>query len=233
MSGSRRGWFGRTNVRGQVVASAQGDVVLDGTVLDKNASLGIEWVRRQYSGNVRGVIKNIGVVTCVYVNPAPDQLWLINNRIYDPQGNAKNKRDHVREMLTNMVHQKQSSFQAVQINTRYAVTKALILWIEQLQEVYCYPLEDNRRVDDSGSLHPYGRLDSLQWSDEEPVHGKRIKLKGFPKDHKVRLFRVGVSTTARIWLVTNDPTQDSTAATQQVCSLRWKNRAVATAKSNN
>jgi hypothetical protein len=45
------------------------------------------------------VIKGIGVVTCVYVNPALDQFWLIDYRIYDPDGDGKSKLDHVREML--------------------------------------------------------------------------------------------------------------------------------------
>ena len=77
-------------------------------------------------------------------------------------------------------------------------------------------------MDDSGGERPYCRVDSLAWSDEELVHGKRIKLKGFPKDHKVRLFRVAVSTRRTDWVVTNDPTQDSTQATQKVCGFRWK-----------
>ena len=31
-----------------------------------------------------------------------------------------------------------------------------------------------------------------------------------------------MSTHRTDWVVTNDPTQDSTAATQQVCGFRWK-----------
>src|SRR5512135_1795933 len=54
------------NVRAQVVATVQGYVVFDDTVLDKNASSAIELVRYQYSGNAKAVIKGIGVVTCVY-----------------------------------------------------------------------------------------------------------------------------------------------------------------------
>ena len=38
----------------------------------------------------------------------------------------------------------------------------------------------------------------------------------------MRLFRVEVSTHRTDWVVTNYPTQDSTAATQQVCGFRWK-----------
>ena len=68
-------------VRDQVVPMPQGYVVFDDTVLDKNYSAVIELVRRQYSGNAKAVIKGIGVVTCVYVNPAIDQFWVIDYRI--------------------------------------------------------------------------------------------------------------------------------------------------------
>ena len=65
-------------------------------------------------------------------------------------------------------------------------------------------------------------MDALSWREPEVAHGKRIKIKGFPKDHKVRLFRVEVSTHRTDWIVTNDSTQNSTKATQEVCGFRWK-----------
>ena len=174
------------NVRGQVVTNSQGYVVFDDTVLDKNASFAIELVRRQYSGNAKAVIKGIGVVTCVYVHPGLDQFWLIDYRIYDPAGDGKSKLDHVREMLSNVVHQKRLPFQAVLMDTWYA-TKDLMLFIESMQKNYYCPLKDNRQVDDSGGQRPYCRADSLAWNTHELAHGKRIKIKGFPKDHQVRL----------------------------------------------
>jgi len=140
-------------------------VVFDDTVLDKNASCAIELVRRQYSGNAKAIIKGIGVVSCVYVNPLLDQFWLIDYRIYDPEGDGKSKLDHVREMVSNLVHQKQLAFYAVLMDTWYAA-KELMLFIESLQKIYYCPLKDNRQVDDSGGERPYCRADSLAWSDE-------------------------------------------------------------------
>lgn len=90
------------NVQTQVVQTPKGIVVFDDTVADKNFSQAIELVRRQYSGNAHGVIKGIGIVTCVYVNPELEQFWIIDYRIYDPDG--KTKLDHVQEMLLNCVH---------------------------------------------------------------------------------------------------------------------------------
>ena len=209
------------NVRGQVVPTPCGSVLFDDTVLDKNASFAIALVRRQYSGNAKAVIKGIGVVTCVYVNPALDQFWLIDYRIYDPDGDGKSKLDHVRDMLVNSVYQKHLPFEAVLMDTWYA-TRDLMLFIESLRKFYYCPLKDNRQVDDSSGTQSYRRVDSLVWSTETLAHGKTIKIKGFPKDHKVRLFRVEVSTHRTDWVVTNDQTQDATEATQEACGFRWK-----------
>lgn len=209
------------NVRSQVVGTAGGYLVFDDTVLDKNYSSAIELVRRQYSGNAHSVIRGIGVVTCVYVNPEIDQFWLIDYRIYDPDGDGKTKLDHVREMLQNVAHQKQLPFQAVLMDAWYA-TKDLMLLIESLGRIYYCPLKDNRQVDDSQGARAYRRVDSLEWTTDELAHGKRLKIKGFPREHKVQCFRVAVTTNRTDYVVTNDLAQDSTEAAQEACGFRWK-----------
>lgn len=209
------------NVVAHLILTPHGYLIFDDTVLDKNHSFAIELVRHQYSGNAKQVIKGIGVVTCVYVNPELDLFWLIDYRIYDPDGDGKSKLDHVREMLTNVVYHKQLPFQAVLMDTWYA-TKDLMLFIESLQKYYYCPLKDNRQVDDSSGQQLYRRVDALSWTAADLAHGKRIKIKGFPKEHKVHLFRVAVSTHRTDYVVTNDLAQDSTEATQEVCGFRWK-----------
>ncbi|MCI0618807.1 transposase [bacterium] len=209
------------NVKEQIVPTPQGYVIFDDTVLDKNYSFKIELVRRQYSGNEHRVIKGVGVVTCVYVNSELDLFWLIDYRIYDPDGDGKSKLDHMREMLSNLHNHKRLPFQAVLMDTWYA-TKDIMLSIESLKKLYYCPLKDNRLVDDSGGERPYQRVDSLVWNEEELKHGKRIKINGFPKDHKVQCFRVETSTRRTDWIVTNDPSQNSTEATHDVCGFRWK-----------
>ncbi len=209
------------NVRSQLVLTERGYVIFDDTVLDKNYSHAIELVRRQYSGNAHGVIKGIGVVTCVYVNPDTDQFWLIDYRIYDPEGDGKTKLDHVREMLSNVVAEKHLPFQVVLMDSWYA-TKNLMLYIESMKKFYYCPLKDNRQVDDSQGEQPYRRVDSLSWSEAELERGKRIKIKGFPKEHKVQCFRVAVTTNRTDYVVTNDLAQNSTQATQEACGFRWK-----------
>ena len=209
------------NVKGQVVQTPEGYMIFDDTVADKNHSFKIELVRRQYSGNAHGLIKGIGVVTCVYVNPNLDQFWIIDYRIYDPDGDGKTKLDHVHDMLTNCVYQKQLQFRTVLMDTWYA-TKDAMLYIEQLGKVYYCPLKDNRQVDDSGGAAPYRRVDTLDWTEKERKHGKVVKIKGFPKEHKVKLFRVVLSPQRTDYVVTNDLTQDDTQAAQEACGWRWK-----------
>jgi len=209
------------NVQAQVVQTPVGCIVFDDTVVDKNFSCQIELVRRQYSGNAHGLIKGIGVVTCVYVNPTLDQFWIIDYRIYAPQSDGKSKLDHVHDMLTNCVYQKQLQFSTVLMDSWYA-TKDAMLYIEQLGKTYYCPLKDNRQVDDAGGATPYQRVDSLAWSESERQQGKVIKVKGFPKDHKVKLFRVVLSTQRTDYVVTNDLTQDDTYAAQYACGIRWK-----------
>ncbi len=209
------------NVKGQVEQSAKGYLVFDDTIVDKNFSFKMDLVQRQWSGDAHGIIKGVGVVTCVYVNPDLDQFWIIDYRIYDPAGDGKTKLDHVHDMLENAVYHKQLLFWSVLMDSWYA-TKDLMLYIEALKKIYYCPLKDNRQVDDSGGAQPYQRVDGLIWSEAERHHGKVIKLKGFPKEHKVKLFRVVLSTQRTDYIVTNDFTQDSTQAVQEVCALRWK-----------
>ena len=209
------------NVQAQVVQTPKGYIVFDDTVVDKNFSYEIEVVRRQYSGNAHGIIKGIGLVTCVYVNPDLDQFWIIDYRLYDPDGDGKTKIDHVQEMLVNCVYQKNLSFWAVLMDSWYA-TKKIILAIEKYEKIYYCPLKDNRQVDDSSALQPYQRVDALNWNENEKQKGKRIKIKGFPGSHKVKLFRVVLSTKRTDYIVTNDMAQDDTQAVQEVCSFRWK-----------
>lgn len=209
------------NVRDSIEVSAEGYIVFDDTIIDKNFSHQIELVRRQYSGNAHGIIKGIGVVSCVYVNARTQQHWVIDYRIYDPDGDGKSKLDHVQEMLGNAVHDKPLPFRTVLMDSWYA-TKDLMLFIESKHKVYYCPLKSNRQVDDSGGQSPYQRVDSLVWHGVQVIHGKVIKIKGFPMNHRVKLFRVEVSNHRTDWVVTNDLSQDSAQATQEVCGLRWK-----------
>jgi hypothetical protein len=44
-------------------------------IIDNDLLLGIELVRRQYSGKAQGLTKGIGTVNCMYANPLTQEYW--------------------------------------------------------------------------------------------------------------------------------------------------------------
>ena len=210
-------------VKDEMVFSENGYLLFDDTVADKNYSHSIELVRRQYSGNAHQIIKGIGIVTCVYVNPATNQFWLINYRLFAPDVDGKSKLQHVREMFDNAIEHKKLPFRAVLMDSWYAA-KELMLHIERSGKIYYCPLHSNRQVDEGDGLPKpaYRRVDSLAWNAEEIEAGKNVHVKDFPKSHRLQLFRLVVSKDRTDYVVTNDLTQDSTLNTQEVCAVRWK-----------
>lgn len=195
-------------------------LIFDDTVLDKSFGPKIEVVRKQWSGNKKGVIRGVGVVSCVYVNPKTEHFWVVDYRIFDPDTDGKSKLDHVEQMLKSAEHRR-LAYRVVLMDTWYA-TKDLMMLIDAMGKTFYCPLKSNRQVDDSGGEHPYQRVDTLDWSKEELKQGKKIKIKGFAKDYKVKLFRVVLSSERTEWIVTNDLSQDSTQETQEVRGVRWK-----------
>jgi hypothetical protein len=208
-------------VKDLIIPSGQGYVVFDDTVADKNFSRKIETVRRQWSGNAGGIIRGIGIVTCVYVNPEREKFWIIDYRIFDPDTDGKSKLDHLHDMLTNVRYQKKLPFHAVLMDTWYATLKVMRS-IEKLGKIYYCPIKKNRLVDESDGADPYKRVENLSWSESELDHGKSVHLKKFPKGHRLKLFRLAVSTSRTDYVVTNDITQHSADETQKVCGVRWK-----------
>jgi hypothetical protein len=205
----------------EILIDSGGILIFDDTVSDKRFSQNIELVRRQYSGNEHSVIRGIGVVNCIYVNPQTGDFWLIDYRIYDPDGDGKSKLDHVEDMLKNVVYQKKLLFKKVLMDSWYA-TQKLMLLIDKLGKIYYCPLKKNRLVDETGGLEKYKRIENISWTKEDDQQGKLIKVHKFPQDTKVKIFRVIVSTDKTEYVVTNDLTQSSTSEVKKECKLRWK-----------
>ena len=210
----------RQMVRAELILSENGYILFDDTVLDKRHSFAIEVVRRQWSGNEKKVIKGIGVVTCVYVNPDIDRFWVIDYRIFDPERDGRSKIDHLLEMWQTIIHVEQIPFRTVLMDSWYATMKVMKA-IEKAGKIYYCPLKSNRQVTENPD-DDYCRVDSLTWTDEELQTGKMVHLKKFPKGHQLKLFRIAVSTRRTDYVVTNDPSQDSADATHDESAIRWK-----------
>jgi hypothetical protein len=210
----------RQIVRWELVLSENGYILFDDTVLDKSHSFAIEVVRRQWSGNEKKVIKGIGIVTCVYVNPDTNQFWVIDYRLFDPDRDGKTKIDHLLDMWQTILHVEQLPFQTVLMDSWYASMKVMKT-IERAGKLYYCPLKANRQITLDANA-TYSRVDALTWTDEELETGKLVHLKGFPKGHHLKLFRIVVSSHRMEYVVTNDLSQDSPDDTRDRSAIRWK-----------
>ena len=209
------------NVKKEIVESLEGYLIFDDTVINKKYAQKIELVRRQYSGNEHKVIRGIGIVNCIYFNPHTEQFWIIDYRIYDPDSDKKSKIDHVEDMIFNLVNKKKLPFKTVLMDSWYA-TQRLMALIDNMGKNYYCPLKTNRLVDDTGGAEKYKNIYELNWSESEKISGKTIKIKGFPKDKKVKLFWVTISANRTEYIVTNDFNQSSTDDVEFESQTRWK-----------
>ena len=62
----------------------------------------------------------------------------------------------------------------------------------------------------------------MTWNEVEQQQGKLIKVKGFPAEHKVKVFRVVLSTKRTDYVVINEIAQNNAEVVQDVCGFRWK-----------
>jgi len=218
------------------VPDARGYLLFDDTVLDKRHSREIEPAQRQYSGNAKGTIEGIGVVTCVYVNPVVGRFWIIDYRIFAPATDGKTKLTHVADMLAHTAQHKRVlvtsgtdargtdargtevalPFRTVLMDAWYAT---MDLWkqIERLGKLYYCPVRSNRQVSLAPG-QPYVPVEALPASAE----GHMVHMKGMPSGHRVKLFRLAFSTERTEHVVTNDVSGSSADAAREECAVRWK-----------
>jgi hypothetical protein len=208
------------HTRDQIVMDESGYIVFDDSIIDKNFSKQIESVRFQYSGNAHGVIRGIGLVNCIYINPKTEQFWVIDYRIFDPERDGKSKMDHVKDMLNSVHFHKNLLYKTVLMDSWYA-SNNLMLFISDLGKLFYCPIKSNRLARRSDTEDHFKKVTELNWSDDELQSGKPIRLKGMPKDFAMKLFRVPVSTNRTDHVVTNDPSQYCSDDTRKVCAMRW------------
>ena len=66
------------------------------------------------------------------------------------------------------------------------------------------------------------KIAELSWNESEKISGKIIKIKGFPRDKKVKLFWATVSTNKTEYIATNDLSQCSKDDVEFESQTRWK-----------
>jgi hypothetical protein len=208
------------HAKAEIISDNNGYIVFDDSIIDKSHSKKIEGSRWQYSGNAHGVIRGIGMVNCIYVNPTTAQFWVIDFRIFDPERDGKSKMDHVKDMLSLIHYKKQLPYSTVLMDSWYA-SNALMLFISDLGKLFYCPIKSNRTIRHANSDEHYQKLTTLTWDEQELNAGKAIRLKGMPKNFAMKLFRVPVSTNRTEHVVTNNPSQFCADDTRKVCAIRW------------
>ena len=71
----------------------------------------------------------------MYVNPETGAFWVIDYRIYDPDGDGKTQIDHLLEMFQGVVYSKELGFKTVLMDTWYASQKVMEA-IDNLGKIY-------------------------------------------------------------------------------------------------
>ena len=69
------------SVRDKVTLSQHAYVLFDDTVLDKSFGPKIGLTRKQWSGNAHQVVRGVGLVSCVYLNAATAEFWVLDYRL--------------------------------------------------------------------------------------------------------------------------------------------------------
>ncbi len=193
-----------------------GYLIFDDTVLDKRYSNQIAMVRRQYSGNVGGIVQGIGVVVMLYYVPLEDKFYLLGYRIFDPALDSKSKVDHVMDLLTD-AETHCVPYQGVLMDTWYAIAR-LFQKIHHLGKYFYCPIKTNRLVKESTD-RTYFSVSELQWNTHQLKYGKSIKVKDLGLD--VKLFKVAVSTDRTDYVLTNDLRPHTVGFIAKMQKMRW------------
>ena len=123
------------HVKDHIALTPKGYVIFDDTVLDKRHArknrVSASSIERQ---RPRRHQWHWGVVTCVYVHPQQDRFWLIDYRIYDPQGDGKTKLDHLKDMLSGLVLSEGTFLLPGVLMDSWYATKTVMRHIEQMQK---------------------------------------------------------------------------------------------------
>ena len=86
-------------VKDRIDDSEEAFLLVDDSVQNKQYSQAIETVKLQYSGNVHGLVKGIGLVNPVHTNGCSGDFYPVNYRVYNPDSDGKTKNDHFQEMF--------------------------------------------------------------------------------------------------------------------------------------
>jgi hypothetical protein len=206
-------------VKDRIDDSEEAFLLVDDSVQNKQYSQAIETVKLQYSGNEHGLVKGIGLVNLVHTNGSLGDFYPINYRIYNPDSDGKSKNDHFQEMFKQAVEKQAIKARNIAFDSWYASVENLKM-IHRSGWTFYTNLKSNRKVSISKDIG-YQDLAELEWSQEELISGKSVRLKEVP--FWLKLFKL-VDTEGNIeWVITNKLAEDFTRLRAiQAVQVRWQ-----------
>ena len=206
-------------VKNRIDDSEEAFLLVDDSVQNKQYSQVIETVKLQYSGNEHGLVKGIGLVNLVHTNGSLGDFYPINYRIYNPDSDGKSKNDHFQEMFKQAVEKQEIKARKIAFDSWYASVDNLKM-IHRSDWTFYTNLKSNRKVSITKEIG-YQDLAELEWSQEEKIRGKLVRLKEVP--FWLKLFKL-VDREGNIeWVITNKLAEDFTRLRAiQAVQVRWQ-----------
>ena len=215
-------------VKGEIVLSSKGSLIIDKVVLEHKNTTKIECAYKQWSGSSHAIVMGIGVINILYYNPEVDRYWIIDCRVWDKKVDGKKETQLAFELLKlNTKRVGLLSFHSVLFDSFYASGEMLRYIGMDLKKVFYTNLPAGRKCIEVEKLikpdQQYSQIKDLDWTGQELIYGKMIYLKDIPKSMPVKLFSVASSERRIDNLCTNDiDNSTDITVTQEESSKRWK-----------
>ena len=206
-------------VKDRIDDSQEAFLLVDDSVQNKQYSQAIETVKRQYSGNVHGLVKGIGLVNLVHTSGCLGDFYPVNYRVYHPAGDGKTKNDHFQEMFRQANENQQIKARNIAFDSWYASVENLKL-VHRSGWTFYTNLKSNRKVSITKEIG-YQDLTEIQWTHEQLISGQLVRIKEVP--FWLKLFKL-VATNGDIeWVITNKLAEDFTRLRAiQAVQVRWQ-----------
>ena len=206
-------------VKERIDDSEEAFLLVDDSVQNKQYWHSIETVKLQYSGNVHGLVKGIGLVNLVHTNGCFGDFYPVNYRVYHPDGDGKTKNAHFQEMFKQANENQAIKARNIAFDSWYASVENLKL-VHRSGWTFYTNVKSNRKVSLTKEVG-YQDLTEIEWTPEQLISGQMVRIKEVP--FWLKLFKL-VDRKGNIeWVITNKLAEDFTRLRAiQATQVRWQ-----------
>ena len=179
--------------------SPEAFLLVDDSIQDKRYSRFIELTKRQYSGNVHGMVRGSGLVNLVHSSGQAGNFLPLDYRVYAPDQDQKTKNDHFLAMFDQVVKEAKLLARTLLFDSWYAGSTNLKK-IHRAGWTFFTTLKSNRQVSVAKET-AYQALDTLKPPAQGWSKGVEVRLQEVP--FAVKLFKLMATNGDIEWVVTN------------------------------